>query len=77
MALRKATFKVIAEAFRMPSAYLYLRANANASGAHVKHCQRDEAGRVVGIGKHLISAAIVFDWWGKSNDNTCPAFPAK
>jgi hypothetical protein len=51
MSLQKGIFEIISKAFRVPPSYLYLRANANASGTHAKYCQRDILGNITNIGE--------------------------
>jgi hypothetical protein len=51
MSLKKSTFAIVSRALRVPTPYLYLRANANASGAYTKYYKRNERGEVTNLGK--------------------------
>lgn len=75
MSLTKSTFAIISQAFRVPSSYLYLRTNANASGAHTKHCQRNELGKVTSIGTYQTAMNMKLN--EVSSDNSCTSFPSE
>lgn len=75
MSVSKSSFAIISHAFHIPPSYLYLRANANATGAHTKYCQRDDVGRIINIGEcqNSMHPKLIDD----SHCNPCPTCSSK
>lgn len=53
--LKKGHFETLAQRYGVPPSYLYLRANANASGAFARYTSRDEDSNISRIGKYVHS----------------------
>ena len=77
MSLSKSMFVTISQAFRIPPSYLYLRVNANASGAHTKYCQRNELGKITNMGRLSTRYFMDVKLTNVSLCNSCTPFPAE